>query len=275
MSHDIRSKSAEEIKREVREKYAAISRRTPTENTGSCCGSCDCGEVDYSVFADDYSGLEGYNPEADLSLGCGLPTEHAHIRQGDTVVDLGSGAGNDCFVSRSLTGPAGKVIGIDMTGDMVDKARENARKLGFDNVVFVEGEIEDIPLEEQTADVVVSNCVFNLVPDKEAAFGETLRILKKGGHFSISDVVTEGDLPEGLKSDAELYAGCVAGAISLDTYLNIIRDAGFEDIRIQKKKPVNLPDELLKRYLSEAEVQLLQKGDRGLFSVTVFAKKPE
>lgn len=275
MSNDIRSKSPEEIKREVRKKYAAISRQSPQESTGSCCGSCDCGEVDYSVFADDYRGLEGYNPEADLSLGCGLPTEHAHIRRGDTVVDLGSGAGNDCFIARSLSGPEGKVIGLDMTEDMVDKARENARKLGFDNVVFVVGEIEDIPLEDETADVVVSNCVFNLVPDKAVAFDETLRILNKGGHFSISDVVTEGELPDGLKSDAELYAGCVAGAIPLDDYLYIIRNAGFEDIRIQKKKPVTLPDELLSRYLPEAEVQSFQKGNRGLFSVTVFAKKPE
>lgn len=271
-----KSKTSEELKATVKEKYAQISEQSKEDNAASCCGTgCGCDTVDYSVFADDYSAIEGYNADADLGLGCGLPTEFAHIKKGDTVVDLGSGAGNDCFVARQLTGEAGHVIGLDMTEKMVDKARQNAEKLRLQNVKFVLGDIEEIPLEDNLADVVVSNCVLNLVPDKEKAFSETLRILKPGGHFSISDIVTKGKLPDSLKEDAEMYAGCVAGAMDLDKYLSIIKDAGFVNITIQKQKRIILPGEILEKYLDEKEVKEFYKSDTGIFSITVYGEKPD
>jgi arsenite methyltransferase len=229
-------KNSEEIKQVVREKYSEIAQQSKTQNASSCCGVGGCNTVDYTIFSDDYSQLAGYHEGADLGLGCGLPTEFAQIKTNDTVVDLGSGAGNDCFVARSLTGPAGTVIGIDMTQAMIVKARENASKLGFDNVQFRLGDIEDLPLQNNIADVVVSNCVMNLVPDKSKAFAETYRILKPGGHFSISDVVLEGALPLGLQQAAEMYAGCVSGALQKTNYLDIIQQAGFTNISIQKTK---------------------------------------
>ena len=268
-------KSEEELKEIVREKYAQISRQSKQENEASCCGSCDCGTVNYTVFAEDYSEMEGYNPDADLGLGCGLPTEFAHIKEGDTVVDLGSGAGNDCFVVRSLVGLRGRVIGIDMTPEMIEKADLNTDKLGFTNVQFRLGEIENIPMAANQADVVVSNCVFNLIPSKQKAFEETYRILKPGGHFSISDVVLRGNLPDKLRQDAEMYAGCVAGAISLDEYLEKIRLAGFVSITVQKERAIELSDEILDRYLNKEEKEAFLAGSSGIFSVSVYAEKPE
>ena len=194
------------------------------------------------MFAEDYTPLAGYHADADLQLGCGLPTQHAGLRPGDTVVDLGCGAGNDCFVARAEVGDTGRVIGLDMTGPMLVRARANAARLGYDNVAFVLGEIEAMPLPDQTADVVVSNCVMNLVPNKEKAFAETFRILKPGGHFCISDVVIKGTLPDGLQREAELYAGCVTGAIDREEYLQIIREAGFTPITVQRQREVELPD---------------------------------
>jgi ubiquinone/menaquinone biosynthesis C-methylase UbiE len=262
----------ETLKNLVQEKYSQIAKQSKTENETSCCGSCGCDTVDYVVMADDYSALHGYNQDADLGLGCGLPTQFAHIKEGDTVVDLGSGAGNDCFVARSETGATGQVIGVDFTEAMLEKATQNAKKLGFENVTFVYGDLEQIPLVAETANVVVSNCVFNLVPNKEKAFSETFRILKNGGHFSISDIVLEGDLPEGLQKDAEMYAGCVSGAIQKQDYLDIIQNAGFQDITIQKQKPITIPDEILRKYLSDIEILNFNKK-QGIYSITVFAKK--
>ncbi len=267
-------KNPEELKRLVREKYSEIAKQPKSVNEKSCCGAGECGAVDYTIFSDDYSNLEGYNPDADLGLGCGLPTEYARIKAGDTVVDLGSGAGNDCFVARNITGENGKVIGIDMTEAMIEKARANAEKLGFENVQFRLGEIEDIPMAGNRADVVVSNCVLNLVPDKVQAFKEIYRILKPGGHFSISDVVIKGDLPASLKADAEMYAGCVAGAIQKDEYLGIIEKTGFEAITVQKEKVIQLPDEILTQYLSDEELKAYHNGSVGIYSVTVFGRKP-
>ncbi|MEX2604406.1 MAG: arsenite methyltransferase, partial [Gracilimonas sp.] len=229
--------------------------------------------VDYSIFADDYSSLVGYNADADLGLGCGLPTEYAKMKPGDTVVDLGSGAGNDAFVARQVVGKKGRVIGIDMTEAMVEKAKANTEKIGYNNVEFVIGDIEDMPLESEVADVVVSNCVLNLVPDKEKAFGETYRILKKGGHFSISDVVIHGNLPDEIKEDAEMYAGCVAGAIDKDDYLGIVEKAGFKNITVQKLKEITLPDEILSNYLSKDGISKFRNSDTGIYSITVFAEK--
>lgn len=270
-----RQKSSEELKQTVKEKYGQISEQSRETNVSSCCGTgCGCDTVDYSVFADDYSGMEGYNSDADLGLGCGLPTEYAHITKGDTVVDLGSGAGNDCFVARQLTGESGQVIGLDMTEKMVDKARRNAEKLNYDNVRFVLGDIEEMPLDDNLADVVVSNCVLNLVPDKETAFRETYRIIRPGGHFSISDVVTRGELPASLKEDAEMYAGCVAGAIDSDEYLAIIKKTGFKNVTVQKQKKISLPEEILEKYMSKKEIRDFIDSETGIFSITVYGEKP-
>ncbi|MCI1267483.1 MAG: arsenite methyltransferase [Saprospiraceae bacterium] len=268
-------KNSEEIKQVVREKYSEIAQQSKTQNASSCCGVGGCNTVDYTIFSDDYSQLAGYHEGADLGLGCGLPTEFAQIKTNDTVVDLGSGAGNDCFVARSLTGPAGTVIGIDMTQAMIVKARENASKLGFDNVQFRLGDIEDLPLQNNIADVVVSNCVMNLVPDKSKAFAETYRILKPGGHFSISDVVLEGALPLGLQQAAEMYAGCVSGALQKTNYLDIIQQAGFTNISIQKQKSVVIPDEILLEYITKDQLNEFKNSQTGIFSITVYAEKPK
>jgi ubiquinone/menaquinone biosynthesis C-methylase UbiE len=206
-------------------------------------------------------------------LGCGIPTEFAQINKGDIILDLGSGAGNDCFVARALTGETGKVIGVDMTEVMIAKARENAEKLNFNNVEFRLGDIESLPIGGNRIDVVISNCVLNLVPDKEKAFAEMYRVLKSGGHFSVSDVVLKGNLPANLKNDAEMYAGCVSGAIQLNDYMNIIQQTGFTSISIQKEKPVVLPNEILSKYLSSQEIEQYKLGEFGIFSVTVYGQK--
>ncbi|MDP1993617.1 MAG: arsenite methyltransferase, partial [Ignavibacteria bacterium] len=227
----------------------------------------------YTVMQDDYHHLDGYVADADLGLGCGLPTEFAAIKKGDVVVDLGSGAGNDVFVARALTGEEGKVIGIDMTKEMIDKANTNNVKLGFKNVEFHLGEIEAMPLDNSIADVVVSNCVLNLVPNKQKAFAEIYRVLKTGGHFCVSDIVIKGELPENLKASAEMYAGCVAGAIQQDDYLHIISTTGFTNVEIKKTKVIDLPDEILKEYLSESELSEYRQSGIGVFSITVTADK--
>lgn len=263
-------KSDDQIKQIVKEKYGEIAIKQPQEGCG-CCGTSKV--VDYSMFKDNYENLDGYVAEADLGLGCGLPTEFADIKKGDTVVDLGAGAGNDVFVARALTGESGKVIGIDMTQEMIDKANENKTKLGYENVEFKFGEIESLPLEDNEADVVVSNCVLNLVPNKNKAFEEIYRILKPGAHFCVSDIVLQGQLTEGLTKSAEMYAGCVAGALQKDDYLKSIENAGFTNIEIKKTKTIELPDELLKEYLSDSEVEEYKNNKVGIFSITVVATK--
>jgi SAM-dependent methyltransferase len=265
----------QEIKEMVKQKYGAIAEQSKKQNQSSCCGStCGCSDDEFSVMAEDYSKLKGYAPEADLSLGCGLPTEYARIRSGDTVVDLGSGAGNDCFIARSVAGVNGHVIGVDMTEAMVNKARKNAAKLGYGNVEFRLGDIENLPIRENTADVVVSNCVMNLVPDKHKAFSETYRILKPGGHFSISDIVLQGELPDDLRRDAALYAGCIAGAVQKDEYLRIIADAGFVNQTIQKERKIDVPEDIQNRHLTPNQLVEFNQNHIGIFSVTVYAEKP-
>lgn len=268
-------KTSDELKETVRKKYSQISEQGKDYNARSCCGAGGESQKVYNIMTDDYSELEGYNADADLGLGCGLPTQFAKIKKGDTVIDLGSGAGNDCFVARYETGPEGKVLGIDFTKSMIKKARQNAEKLGFNNVEFRYGDIEEMPVSDGIADVIVSNCVLNLVPNKAGVFSEIYRVLKPGGHFSISDIVLEGVLPEPLKNDAEMYAGCVAGAIQKEDYLNHIRDAGFENITIQKEKPIELPTDILSQYLNEAEIDEFNTGGTGIYSITVFAQKSE
>lgn len=262
-----------DIKSVVKEKYSYIAKQS--KNESSCCGTSGCcTSVDYTIFSEKYDKLEGYNPEADLGLGCGIPTEFARIRKGDTVIDLGSGAGNDCFVARALVGDTGFVIGIDMTEAMIIKARQNAEKLNFKNVEFRLGEIEKMPVPDSKADVIISNCVLNLVPDKHKAFSEIFRVMKPGGHLSVSDVVLRGVLPEKITDAAEMYAGCVSGAIQLDQYLDIINSTGFVYTKIFKEKEVTLPDEILLKYLSPSEVDLFRGSGAGIFSITVYAEKP-
>lgn len=267
-------RNAEELKETVRAKYNEISEQSKDDNASSCCGSGKASQEVYNIMTDDYSEVEGYNKDADLGLGCGLPTEFARISKGDTVIDLGSGAGNDCFVARHETGPDGQVLGIDFAESMIAKARENAEKLGFNNVEFRYGDIEDMPVSDNLADVIVSNCVLNLVPDKEGVFSEIFRVLKPGGHFSISDIVLVGNLPEALRKDAEMYAGCVAGAIQKKEYLGYIEDLGFKNITIQKEKPIVIPDDILGEYLSAQEIEEFTNGTTGIYSITVFAQKP-
>jgi arsenite methyltransferase len=264
-----------EIKEMVKEKYGTIAQQSNAQNRSSCCGSgCGCDGVEFSVMAEEYSNLPGYVPDADLALGCGLPTEFAQIKPGETVVDLGSGAGNDCFVARSIAGDNGRVIGIDMTIPMIEKARANAARLGFTNVEFRLGDIENVPVENDTADVVVSNCVMNLVPDKQKAFAETYRITKPGGHFSISDIVLQGELTDELRREATLYAGCISGAIQKDEYLRTIREAGFTNITVQKERKIEIPNEVLARVLTLGQLREFKKTRVGIFSITVYADKP-
>lgn len=264
----------EQLKDIVKQKYSAIALQDKATNQSSCCGAGGCSTEVYNIMTDDYSAMEGYVANADLGLGCGLPTEFAKIKRGDTVIDLGSGAGNDCFVARAATGETGKIIGIDFTPAMIEKARANAQQLGYSNVEFRQGDIDDMPVAADKADVVVSNCVLNLVPDKARVFKEIYRVLKPGGHFSISDVVLVGELPEGIKKDAEMYAGCVSGSIAKEEYLQLITANGFENITLQKEKVIRIPDDILSRYLDNAGMDRLQSGDFGIVSITVYAEKP-
>lgn len=265
----------QELKELVRQKYSEIALQDKDTNAASCCGANSCCSTEvYNIMSEDYTTLEGYNADADLGLGCGLPTEFARIKPGDVVIDLGSGAGNDCFVARSQTGATGKVIGIDFTEAMIEKARANAEKLGYHNVEFRQGDIEQMPVGGGIADVVVSNCVLNLVPNKRNVVKEIFRVLKTNGHFSISDIVLAGTLPQNLQTAAEMYAGCVSGAIQKDEYLQIIKEAGFEHITIQKEKEIFIPDDILSQYMSSEEIAGFRNSDTGIYSLTVYARKP-
>ena len=254
----------EVMKDEVKKSYGDIAKnRNPT----GCCSNKN---------AANYSSVAGYQKEADLALGCGLPTETANIKEGDTVIDLGSGAGNDVFIARGIVGENGKVIGIDFTPEMINRALQNNKKLGYENVEFVLGEIEEMHgLPDNTADVVISNCVMNLVHDKEKAFKEVFRVLKSGGHFSISDIVYEGSLPEGVLESAEMYASCVAGASEKSNYLDIIKNVGFQNIQIKNERLINLPDDLLLKFISTEELSSFKQSDSAIYSVTIYADKPQ
>ena len=265
----------EQIKEMVKQKYSEIALQDKDVNASSCCGAGTSSKEVYNIMSEEYDELNGYAKDADLGLGCGLPTNFANIKQGDTVVDLGSGAGNDCFVARAETGEDGRVIGIDFTEAMIEKAKKNALELGYQNVEFRQGDIENIPMTANVADVVVSNCVMNLVPNKPKAFSEVYRILKPTGHFSISDIVLVGDLPKKIKNAAEMYAGCVASAIQKENYLNIIKEAGFKNVQVQKEKAIIIPDDILKDYLNEAEIEEYKNSDTRIFSITVYAVKSE
>lgn len=256
--------SNDEIRETVRAKYASLAR----ENADGCCTSCCDSDSDVTnMIGDAYDTVEGYVADADLQLGCGVPTEHAGLESGQTVVDLGSGAGLDAFVARRIVGDTGRIIGVDFAPEMVAKARSNAEALGYDNVSFVEGDIEDLPLESAHADVVLSNCVLNLVPDKARAFAEMHRILRPGGHFTVSDIVSEGTLPDPIQRSAELYAGCVAGALEETDYLHKIASAGFADVEVLSRREIEIPEEALPAGVTSLANAAM--GGARLWSITV------
>lgn len=265
---------SKDLKLVVQGKYGEIARQSLVNEKSSCCGTSSCcGELEFSMIGDEYDGIEGHHPDADMGLGCGLPTQYAAIREGDSVLDLGSGAGNDCFVARAIVGDKGKVTGLDFVEAMITKARLNNQKVGYTNVEFIRGDIESMPFRENEFDVIVSNCVLNLVPDKTKAFSEIMRVLKLGGHFCVSDVVIKGQLPTKLKEDAVMYAGCVAGALDINEYLAIIEKQGFKEITIHRQKLISIPEEILVKYLTEEEVLNFYKSETGIFGITVSAKK--
>ncbi|MES2560835.1 MAG: arsenite methyltransferase [Bacteroidota bacterium] len=266
--------NTETIKAEIKKSYGEIAKGTLQVGCCSTDNACCTTDEFTNSMTENYNHIEGYHKEADLSLGCGLPTEIANISNGDTVIDLGSGAGNDAFIARRIVGETGKVIGIDMTPEMVIRALQNNQKLGYTNVEFQLGEIENMRnIYDNTADVVISNCVLNLVPDKEKAFKEILRVLKVGGHFSISDIVYNGTLPHGILEAAEMYAGCVAGASEKGSYLGILKSVGFKNIQIKKERRIELPEELLLKYISYKELEAYKKSGSGIYSITVYADK--
>ena len=266
-------KTQEQVKDMVRQKYSEIALQDKNTNTTSCCGAGGCSTEVYNIMADDYSTLEGYNEDADLGLGCGLPTQFANIKKGDVVIDLGSGAGNDAFIARNETGETGKVIGIDFTPAMIERARQNNEVRGFNNVEFRQGDIENMPVSANTADVIVSNCVLNLVPNKDGVIKDIYRVLKPGGHFSIADIVLEGQLPKQIQEAAEMYAGCVAGAIQKQVYLELIEANGFKNITVQKDKAIIIPDDILSNYLTSEQIAAFKQSGTGIRSITVYAEK--
>lgn len=236
-------KKASTIKKIVKESYAKIA-----QFSGGCgCGSCGC---DSNIIIQKQSGQRGYSQDemnkapsgSNLGLGCGNPVAIASLKEGEVVLDLGSGAGFDAFLASPKLGKVGKVIGVDMTDEMLEKARENAKKGDYKNVEFRKGDIENLPVEDNAIDVVISNCVINLAPDKEKVFREAYRVLKAGGRLMISDVVLTKPLPEELKNDKELLVGCVSGAILKQDYLDLLKKVGFANITIHKETPAFLPD---------------------------------
>jgi arsenite methyltransferase len=289
-----KEKESERLKEIVREKYAQIAREAPKPGSSpavrassSCCGPaagpCCCAaepsastyySQDVAGIKEAYEKLDGHMDEADLGLGCGLPTEHAGLAPGQTVVDLGSGAGNDAFIARSVVGETGRVIGVDMTPEMIDKARANAERRGLRNVEFRLGDIEALPVDDAAADVVVSNCVLNLVPDKRLAFAEIFRVLKPGGRFCVSDIVLRGELPAKLREVAELYVGCVAGALGAEEYLAIVRETGFTGIDIKVAKRLDLPDEYILKYIGAEELAAYRASGAAVLSITVVGTRP-
>ncbi len=257
-----------DIKTVIKDKYTEVV----TADSG-CCGPSCCSPGVETAFNESYDHLKGYAKDADLGLGCGIPTEFIEIKEGDTVLDLGSGAGNDVFIARQMVGESGNVIGLDMTPAMIERANQNKAKLGYDNISFVLGEIEDMPLESDAIDVVLSNCVMNLVPDKVKGYAEVYRVLKKGGTFSMSDIVIKGNLTEDVRDAAALYTGCVSGALQKEVYLKIIEDTGFRNVRVPKERLIELPDELLLEHITKDALAAFRASGASIYSITVVGEK--
>jgi ubiquinone/menaquinone biosynthesis C-methylase UbiE len=262
----------EDLKKIVQEKYGQIALESAEPAKKVSCG-CGCKDT-YTVFSENYFGKEGYDPDADLGLGCGIPTDFVLIKKGDVVIDLGSGAGNDCFVARAMVGEEGKVIGIDMTKEMIALARLNAEKLGYKNVQFRYGDIENMPVTSKKADIVISNCVLNLVPDKDMAVSEICRVLKVGGHFCISDIVVEGHLPDNIRNAASMYAGCVSGALTKEQYMELIAKMGFININIHKFQEIKIPAEVFSQFISKEEIDEFMANGAKIYTMTVSGEKP-
>lgn len=259
----------------VKQRYSELALNSDALKLGCGCGTNPAKPSNkvFTIMSEDYSKLKGYEPDADLGVGCGLPTEYAGLKEGDTVIDLGSGAGNDCFIARAEVGESGKVIGLDFSPQMIEKARKNAAKRGYNNVEFIECDIEEITLPDNTADVVVSNCVLNLLPEKDKIFKEIYRVLKKGGHFCVSDVVLEGFFPKEFTDNASMYAGCIASAIQKEDYLAEIVKADFKNIQIQRTKTIMIPDDVLEEHLDEETIRKYKSGNVGIYSITVTGEK--
>ncbi|MGE5247901.1 MAG: arsenite methyltransferase [Verrucomicrobiota bacterium] len=272
----------EKILKNVRERYAGIARKG-----GSCCGpetSCCSSATPETVGKSiGYSRdeLKAAPEGANLGLGCGNPVALASLREGETVLDLGSGAGFDCFLAAGAVGPSGRVIGVDMTPEMLEKARENARKGNYGNVEFRLGEIENLPAPDSSVDAVISNCVINLSTAKDRVFAEAHRVLKPGGRVMISDLVLSRDLPEALAASIAAYAGCVAGAIRKEEYLRLIESAGFREVRVVVENRFEFSLDEADSYLRAmagnfgVPVETLREAAGAVLSVSVFAIKPK
>jgi arsenite methyltransferase len=271
------------IKKAVRERYADIAK-----GESSCCrpaSSC-CGNLN---VIEDISKNIGYTDEeikmvpqeANLGLGCGNPIALASLKEAETVLDLGSGAGFDCFLAANAVGKEGKVIGVDMTPEMIDKGRENAQKGNYKNVEFRLGEIENLPVPDNFVDCVISNCVINLAPDKKRVFKETFRVLKPGGRLMVSDIVVTQELPDVIKSSLAAYVGCIAGALKKNEYLQTIREAGFHEVRVvdEKSFPIDsiINDPIAQTIIDKiaAPQKSLEEIGNSVLSIKVEGKKPE
>lgn len=268
------STNAEKIKKEVSDFYGNIARDSAASG---CCGesaTACCGVSPGESMSESYAGKEGHVAEADLGLGCGIPDAFADLKPGQTVLDLGSGAGNDAFVARAAVGETGHVIGVDMTPDMLSRARENARTRGYDNVEFRLGEIEHLPVTASTVDRILSNCVLNLVPDKDAAHREMFRVLKPGGRFSVSDIALEGEVSPEIRSAAALYVGCISGAVTRAEMTRSLEAAGFADVQMPKVVPYPLDKGMIQSFLpAGADAEALLENVQ-VFKVTVTGRKP-
>lgn len=271
----------DEIRSYVRERYGRIAENVSSSDS-SCCGPSDCcsGEVTESFVQlyEDVDLIDLPQEVTNLSLGCGDPVTLAELQPGQTVLDLGSGGGIDCFLAARKVGPTGRVIGVDMTPAMLEKARLNKEKLAADNVEFRLGEIEHLPIPDASVDVIISNCVINLSPDKPQVFREAYRVLKPGGFLAVSDIVTDGPLPESIKASLSAWAGCVSGALEVDEYISAIRTAGFEDMTLN---PDYLPPETIDQALEQLgdEIPSTVRDNfeiyKGVFSARIKAYKPK
>jgi ubiquinone/menaquinone biosynthesis C-methylase UbiE len=305
----VEEKSLEEqkIRKMVREEYGKVATR---RRTSSCCGqssekelviqdSCSSDSCGGAIkipadkldgFLEKYSAKLGYDKDdldnipdgANLALGCGNPTAHASIQEGETVLDLGSGGGLDCFIAAKKVGKSGKVIGVDMTPSMIDRARENARDGKYDNVEFRLGEIEHLPVADNSVDLIISNCVINLAPNKENVFREAFRVLKPGGRLMVSDIVLLKELPDVIRKNVQAYVGCIGGAILKDKYLEAIENSGFQDVEIMEQSNFStteflLNDDEIKQALGDQveTVKKLSQLDLDSTSIKVKAIKPQ
>ena len=281
------------LKDEVKEKYGSIAAQytqvqdmpvISLQQAASCCGTTSCCEPGTTGIAEMLYEATSLNDLPDTataaSLGCGNPTAIAGLKPGETVLDLGSGGGIDCFLAAKAVGPTGHVIGVDMTDEMLKLANQNKAKLGATNVEFRKGEIENMPVDDNTVDIIISNCVINLSPDKNAVFREAFRVLKPGGRFAVSDIVTEGEMPEPLRKSISAWVGCISGALDQEDYLGKMRQAGFVDVAIESRIAYgiealdSIDEETREALFNEIDVTTIPR-DAHIFSANIVAYKPK